>query len=202
MSRPIAAVVGLACAVMSGCGPGVSHVDAAADAVDLDAYAGPKRVFVSSTAWSGAMGGISGADQKCQSLADAEELGGSWIAWMSSTSADAIDRLTDDGPWELVTGQLVFATKAAIVDPLTGPAAGIGRDETGAFLEPTEEYAWTGTGATGVHAPGATTNCMAWTATAGEAGIAGAIGSTEPDDWTSVGQTPCGDFNHLICFEQ
>src|SRR5690606_10700965 len=46
----------------------------------------PKRVFVTSTTWRGNLGGLSGADSKCQARANAAALGGSWRAWASAGS--------------------------------------------------------------------------------------------------------------------
>jgi hypothetical protein len=42
-----------------------------------------KRIFVSSMQYTGNLGGLTGADAKCQGLADAVALGGSYKAWLS-----------------------------------------------------------------------------------------------------------------------
>ena len=42
-----------------------------------------KRVFVTSTRYTGDLGGIPGADEKCQSHADAAGLAGTFLAWIS-----------------------------------------------------------------------------------------------------------------------
>lgn len=46
------------------------------------AAAGKCRVFVSSKAYPADIGGVVGADVKCQSLAETAQLGGTWMAWL------------------------------------------------------------------------------------------------------------------------
>ncbi len=58
---------------------------------------GPKRIFISSTALTGNLGGLAGADNTCQQLATNAGLGGNWKAWMSSSTIDARDRLSHSG---------------------------------------------------------------------------------------------------------
>ena len=54
-----------------------------------------------------------GADAKCQLAADSQLLGGTFKAWISTTSGNAIDRIADVGPWVLVDNATkVFNNKA------------------------------------------------------------------------------------------
>src|SRR5438067_1391069 len=53
-----------------------------------------KVVFVTSQIYTAALGGLAGADAKCQSLATGAGLTGTYKAWLSSSSVDARDRLT------------------------------------------------------------------------------------------------------------
>jgi hypothetical protein len=55
-----------------------------------------KRVFVTSTVYTGNLGGSAGADDKCQERADAAGLGGTFKAWLSATGTgnSAFDRLS------------------------------------------------------------------------------------------------------------
>src|SRR4051794_13048994 len=62
---------------------------------------GHKRVFVTSTTYSGFLGGLSAADQLCQARANAGTLGGTWVAWMSDGQVDALSKINDVGPWFL-----------------------------------------------------------------------------------------------------
>src|SRR5439155_14460607 len=72
----------------------------------------PHRVFVSSANFTGDLGGLHGADGICSSAAGTAGLTGRFIAWMSDTTTNAIDRVMNDvGPWVRLDGALVFANK-------------------------------------------------------------------------------------------
>jgi cysteine-rich repeat protein len=47
-----------------------------------------KKVFVSSQMYDGNLGGLAGADAKCQALADAANLTGTYMAWISTNQHD------------------------------------------------------------------------------------------------------------------
>lgn len=51
------------------------------------------RAFVTSTKYDGNLGGISGADAKCQARADAVSLGGTWKAIISDSTTNAYGRM-------------------------------------------------------------------------------------------------------------
>jgi hypothetical protein len=59
-------------------------------------WAPVKRVFVTSTGYPGNLGGLAGADAKCQERATAAGLGGTFKAWLSAagTGNSAAERLT------------------------------------------------------------------------------------------------------------
>ncbi len=73
------------------------------------------HAFVTSTIFNGDFGGVAGADLKCNTLAAAQALKGSYRAWVSVAGTNAADRITSAGPWHLVTGQLVAASHAELV---------------------------------------------------------------------------------------
>jgi hypothetical protein len=66
-------------------------------------------VFVSSVGYGGnELGGLSGADAKCQALATAAKLQGTFKAWLSDSKTDAASRITTrNQPYILVDGTLV-----------------------------------------------------------------------------------------------
>src|SRR5262249_23852873 len=67
-----------------------------------------KLVFVSSTTYTGNLGGLSGADAKCQSLATSAGHTGTFKAWLSDDLVDAKSRLTHAMmPYVLVDGTIV-----------------------------------------------------------------------------------------------
>src|SRR5260370_24682808 len=73
---------------------------------------GAKRIFITHDKFPGTLangGGLSGADKTCTLAAQAASLGGAWRAWASTTTANAIDRIVDVGPWFDLQGAKIFA---------------------------------------------------------------------------------------------
>src|SRR5207249_159884 len=71
---------------------------------------GKKRIFVSSVTYSADLGGTAGADAKCQSLADAASLAGTFKAWIADSCSHPTTRLThSSGPYVLVNDTVVAA---------------------------------------------------------------------------------------------
>lgn len=155
------------------------------------------RVFVTSTGYNGALGGLSGADAKCQERAAAAGLGGSWTAWLSSSTVDAKDRVVD-AEYRRLDGALVALDKAdlldgAIIDNITV-------NELGGNSYPN---VWTGTRADGTG--NGDFNCGDWT----DVFEVGSYGKNDfpPNNWTEwhtgVDRTPCSTANlRLYCFEK
>jgi hypothetical protein len=169
--------------------------------------AGAKRIFVTSLATTGNLmaagngtNGLDGGDRLCAAAAAAATLGGSWKAWLSSSSVNAIDRVADVGPWYLVDRcTLVFANKAAMV--VTGPAAAIDRRADGSMAPPVD--LWTGTKATGVKDA---FTCNDWTNDQPIHGYEGTVGIGSnlafAGSWTETATDPCHLSAVLICIEQ
>lgn len=162
---------------------------------DADAAKGPLRVFVTSTLTNGRFGGVAGADTRCNQTATAQGLGGKWVAWVSEgpSGPHAIDRVTSAGPWFLVTGEMVAATKAALAGGTLLHA--IDRDEKGAQVPVDNDEVWTGTGPNGQYGG---RDCDKWTT--GSEGNYGQATNTN-GDWTRAGSKGCGNASRLYCFE-
>jgi hypothetical protein len=160
--------------------------------------AGVKRVFVTSVTFSGNLGGVTGADAKCATAAEAQTLGGTWKAWISSGSVNAIDRINDVGPWYLVNGiQKVFNNKANLS---TTPLVAIDEDESGS--QPSWmglDGMWTGT-STGTASGN---DCFGWTS-ALTTDLGTTSSPTTDQSWggSSAGGIDCDQPEALICFEQ
>ena len=160
-----------------------------------------KRVFVTLGGWngnfkgSGTSSGLAVADKRCQDAANSQSLGGKWVAWLSDSTTNAIDRIADVGPWYRLDGRMVFANKAG----LTGnPMVVINMHEDGTTNNIL--FPWTGTNANGTKA---TNNCNNWTD--GSAGMTGECGSTNSTTgaWTAgSGACVCFIQYNLYCFEQ
>lgn len=156
----------------------------------------PKRVFVTSQNYSGNLGGLSGADSKCSSLASAAGLGIKWKAWLSDSNTDAKDRIVGLGPWYFVDGKtLVFSSKGEL------PLVPLNHDELGNLRS--DVMVRTGTAQNGtkkewVFDP---TYCNDWTT---DSTLAVAIiGNTSETGvrWTNWGGTACNYLRPIYCFE-
>ncbi len=149
--------------------------------------------FVTSTTHDGDLGGLDGADVICNTRASAAGLPGTYVAWLSTASVDAVDRLGSargfirpdgvpfaDQPAD-ITGNQIFNTLHV--------------DETGADVGSVS--VWTGTLKDGTSAP---EHCSGWTV---DSGTDGRLGRTQggPALWTESTDSPlCGQSHHLYCF--
>lgn len=106
-----------------------------------------KTVFITSQVFNGNLGGLAGADAKCQQLATAAGLGGTYKAWLSDSTTDARDRLTHATvPYRLVDGTTVANDFTDLTDgSLDAP---INRAENGTVVG---DRPWTGTDFAGEH---------------------------------------------------
>lgn len=161
---------------------------------DPAAPSGPKRVFVTSSNFQGDLGGLAGADAKCNAAASAAQLGGTFVAWLSTATVNAKDRVTSNGPWHRVDKTtVVFTNKANLT---TTPVVAISTNENGVAVT---SGVWTGTVTGGTKANG--DNCNNWSA-GGIGAFIGNAGSIAA--WTDGGQANnCAQSttNRLYCFE-
>lgn len=198
-----------------GCGEdalskGDAGTDAATDAATDGAPDGgaAKHVFVTSTQYSGALGGLAGADAKCQARAVAGGLSGTYKAWLADSKQRVSNRFSAAGlagPWVLPDGtkvaddftQLTKGTLFHAIDmtelrgaPPTTTAKCSGRT-TSTWSEGDREpplsqcLDWTGTPATGESQYGIPTATKGW-----QADPCGAFGAQ------------CLKTAALFCFEQ
>ena len=162
---------------------------------------GVKRVFVTSLEYSGDLAtagsqptGLAGGDALCAAHANDAGLGGTWVAWLSTSQVHAIDRLTSDGPWQLLDGTEVFTSR---FDIQRSPAHAIDIDEQGE--DAVYAYVFTGTDAHGqVVADG---TCGDWKSASSARGMNGRSDSITAE-WTADFAFPCSSPSRLYCFEQ
>lgn len=158
-----------------------------------------KRVFITQQRFNGDLGGLTGADTKCTTAATTAGVNGTFKAWLSSSTVNAIDRLVEVGPWLDMQGATVFAGKSALT---TGPSSSLWYDERGTFLS--SENLWTATNSQGLYQWGVVMAppCEEWTSASMQGGAhIGQIGRTG-SEWTSYAGTTCDQTAHLLCFEQ
>lgn len=133
------------------------------------------------------------ADQQCTTEANVSGVQGAFVAWLSTTASPAVSRLADNASWSLVTGGIVFASKAAIA---AGPVGFIDRDATG--INVPSAGVWTGTEQSGFAAPA---NCANWASNA----LAN-IGKRGVNDvaafWTAQRDESCAELLHVYCFQK
>jgi cysteine-rich repeat protein len=76
-----------------------------------------KIVFVSSQMYTGNMGGLAGADMKCQTLAQAAGLPGTYMAWLSDATGSPSTRMTQSAvPYVLPNGTKIANNWADLID--------------------------------------------------------------------------------------
>lgn len=170
-----------------------------------------RRVFVTSVAYhgdlktlGGAGSGIEGADSLCNSLAQAAGLGGTWVAWVSTSTVDAISRLAADGRWTLIDGATeVFPSRG---DVQFGPLHAIDTAEDGEVVSDLGDVVvWTNTDRFGKNVTAGQANaCDDWSGQVGTADVGVVV---DPQaamglSWTDTGQPrACGSEFRLYCFE-
>lgn len=202
--RNLAAVVLLCSCVVPESDPEVSDPPGAKpprpDAGETPPEFPSKRIFVTRGTYTGALtavmgiaDGLAAGDAICQQRAKAAGLPGMWVAWLSSSTRDAIDRVTAQGPWRLVGGEVAFENRSQLHGE---PLVRLDRDERGELLSTSiDGMAWTGTRAGGErHAY----TCNDWSAVEGN----GSYGRRAVTfDWTESYWTYCRSQLHLLCFE-
>lgn len=166
------------------------------------------RVFVTSTQYDGNLGGIAGADEKCQARADAANLGGTWKAIISDTTTTAIARLKNRAkPVYNLSGKLVFTPGVPIFRSGTGTTVSqpfeselvnsVWFTELGTVAPQTTT--WTGSYSAG---NSSTNNCTNWTSNS--AGVNGQCGDNQSKSstWIQIGtSSPCNTLLPLYCLE-
>jgi hypothetical protein len=155
-------------------------------------------VFVSSETSNGDLGGIAGADAKCQQLAEQAGLTGTFKAWLSTNPDDDPEsRFTGATGYALVDGTMIATSWEDLTDgDILAP---IDVTETG--VRGISNYVWTNVSATGESTD--SDDCNAWTD--GTWDNYGEFGYSARSDsiWTERFVLPvkCGRWHHLYCFQ-
>jgi hypothetical protein len=159
------------------------------------------RVFVTSTLQNGSLGGLAGADAICAARATAAGLPGTYVAWLSTGSVDAMTRLGSAKGFVRVDGK-PFANSVAdilanrIWHPIRLTEAGIDLSTT-ALAGASSLTVFTGTLQNGTVATGLT--CDDFTATSGSARRGEVAGG--PETWTARQNSNCTTSRRLYCFQ-
>ncbi len=186
--------------VLAGCQvvfPLVAPKDAVDDSNDDGLPVAANLVFITGSQFTGQLGGLAGADAKCNAAAMSMGLPPDFVAWLSVSGAsgvNAIDRLSGSRGWMRADGQPVADLPASL--GINGPLVPISYTETGLDVRTTLSFVWTGTDGQGI-AGGAT--CSDWSTTGGT----GKCGdpASGPGRFSSNGDKLCAISAHLYCFE-
>jgi hypothetical protein len=160
-------------------------------------------VFISSETYTGNLGGLAGADAKCQALADAEGIPGTYMAWLSDSTASPATRFPtkSSSPYKLLNGDKLANNWADLTDGQLETLFTV----TDAGPEPPSgpgQHTWTATLQTGQKSG---SHCNNWTTAATE--VSGFTGyhrhATQPTGrWTAYDDRPCNAELHLYCVQQ
>jgi hypothetical protein len=174
-------------------------------------------VFTTKAVFDGDLGGLAGADAKCNTYAKAAGLSGTFRAWLSDSGTDAISRVPEGGPWRILDSDgrqsdVAFESK----DAWTGyPKVSIVNTEFGKTLSELSSsttteipYTWTGTELGGKQKG---CHCLDWTSSknynsdcpSGEyGGVIGSRHAREGDEgWTDLASNPCDARSALLCYQ-
>ena len=162
-----------------------------------------RKVFVTAQSWTGALGGVAGADQKCQDAANAVTSlsGKTFKGWISEVGSTPSDRFTKDGKFVRVDGVQIASTWDRFFDAYyISLDAPISLDENGIKVG-AGVAAWNSTASNGT-AWGSPYDCAGWTdGTAASRGLTGtALASSSL--WSEGLDFTCDTPQHLYCFEQ
>ena len=153
-------------------------------------------MFVTAETYAGALGSLEAADMYCRAAANSAGLTGTFRAWLSDGTTNAIDRITVDGPWYTTRGELAWGSKTELPGaPLSPLLSESGGDVIGAGAS----GPWTGTDANGV-ATGQ--DCDGWTNATSDASAT--LGTAKQDDTEWGGGAAalrCDAKAPLLCFQ-
>lgn len=165
-----------------------------------------RHVFVTSRVFTGELGGLEGADAKCQEAAADGQLPGTYRAWLSSSTESPKDRFVHSTiPYRILDDNEIASGWDDLIDGSL--AAGINVSEkkgapgkgTHSCLPTSAPIVWTNTNDAGT-SNGGQNSCGEWDGVTGQGstGIAGRVDFS----WTSNCLATCADEAALYCFEQ
>lgn len=168
------------------------------DAGNSGGEEGSHQVFVTTATYNGNLGGLSGADAKCQSEADGALLGGTWKAILSNGGVSAASRISiaAAAPVYNMLGELVATGPGEL---WSGTVLNkLAYDTSGNLLPLTE--VWTGSNGNGL---GAAEHCLDWFIDAGvQIGIWGMPADLTPTSWISASTHTCDNLLSLLCISE
>lgn len=160
-----------------------------------------RRAFILSTGVSANLGGLTGADTKCQNDAVASALGGTWKAWLADATGSPATRFTQTGVFVRVDKTTIIANDwADLIDGALDNAVLTQANGT----TPPIGSCWTNVATGGTAAGGG--NCSNWTSTLSSGSGSRGQHNLMDSSWTNSGSQNCDPAlipgARLYCFEQ
>ena len=174
-------------------GPGGASDTKSFSFVDQSSF---RRVFVTSTAYNGNLGGVLGANAKCAARAAAASLPGTYFAWLGDSTSDPNGSFSHPNqPYNLVgVNTLIAGSYTSLTDGSIDHV--IDRDE---FGNSHFDYVWTNVNPNGT---AGMKSCLNWSSgSSAQQGLLGSTGETDTD-WTAAGSLLCNEVRRLYCFQQ
>ena len=174
--------------------------------VEVPCVKGYKTVFLSSETYKGDFGGAGGADAKCQMLADAEGLPGTYKAWIGDPQFSVDGFFPDQSfskpsvPYKLTNGTVIASSYSALTDG--GIEAPISLTEK--ERPSSSRVVWTNVLPNGtLNYSNPLSSCDGFRTDRGDPYSASAgFNDSTGSDWTEGPLRACAGFAHLYCFEQ
>lgn len=177
-----------------------------------------KIIFLSSQLFKGDLGGLSGADEKCQTAAANAGFDGVFKAWLSDDTTSAKDRLLHNttGPYVRTDGDVIAINWTDLVDGFIKTPIICDENKKCDYVSPTTYYVngvnyeltapavWTNTKRNGDANPMGIASCNNWSSTTNNVGNIGDSNSID-DKWTfNYNPNPlnCDMTARLYCVEQ
>jgi hypothetical protein len=157
-----------------------------------------RKLFVSSQTFDGNLGGLAGADAKCQTLATAAHLPGAYKAFLSDSTTNAQQHVPANvNKFVLVDGTVIANDSESF---FAMHLANIDRTESGATKA--SASVWTGSSSSGIS--DATGQCSDWTSNAAGNPQAPSTGLTSQSGarWANDTTKTCDQSLSLYCIEQ
>jgi len=161
----------------------------------------PNLMFTSSAVYDGNLGGLAGADAKCQVLAQAKSLTGNYRAYLGATGINAPSRFAVASGWTRVDGSPLVNNIVDFGTVVLQDAPAL--DEAGNDLsQSAQTRVWTATSADTTYY-GQNCNNVGlvpdWSTTSGRT-MTGLLSATNGSVLTGGSVFPCGTPVHLYCF--
>lgn len=187
-----------------GGGQGTPDGSSGADSSASSTTGGPGTpglfLFLTSAEYVGDLGGIAGADARCQTAGSLLRPAGKFIAWLGAASrADMAPLLPAGRTWYASNGTTLLATTADLIGGGGLKNGGLVLDEKLATVVE-NDFLWTAVLASGT---ASAVNCEGWTTSVPSKYGAVATVATPGQAWTKDGdnESACSSANHLACIE-